>query len=220
MYLFNPIDFAARFGIDMTVPDFSNAVNEASRASTRAIASRFRFQDFDSYATRRDVFQIDRMLGAGNLQNRELLLSRGFINPTVGFSAVYTSNPVHARNNDATLVTNLQRTQEDSQSDYLFIDAEKGKLTAYSVDLTDQWVVVTYSCGLSVASDGVYEGVPGWLQEAAEAQTALFLKQSNIFQTEEAEDLTSLRQNLFDLQAAHARLFLSAVGVTMTDMVT
>jgi len=220
MHLFNLNNFATRFGIDMTVLDFNNGVTQASQAATRAVASRFRFKDFEPFTNRKDVFYVDRMLGQGNLQHRQLMLSRGFINPTSGFSALYTGNPVHARNAETSLTTDLQRVSSDGRSDYLYIDSEQGLLTTYVVDLTDQWVVVTYSGGLSVASDGVYEGVPGWMAEAAESQTALFLKQSNLFQTEEQEDLTSLRQNLFDLQAAHARLHLAAVPATMSEMGT
>jgi len=139
MHLFNLHEFGQRFGVDMTTPDFNAAVTEASKAATRAIASQFRYRDFDLYTARRDVFQVNRMMATGNAQNRQFRLSRGFIDSSTGFTAYYTDNPVHIRNNETDQLTNLQDTNEDGQSDYLFIDANSGLLTVYSLDLTDPW---------------------------------------------------------------------------------
>lgn len=218
MYLFNLQNFAQRFGIDMTVSDFNDAVTEAAKASTRVIASQFRFQDFDLFSARRDVFHVPRMFEAGNAQNRRFRLARGFIDGANNFTAYYTDNPVHVRNGDTDQLTNLQRTNNDNKSDYLFIDAETGLLTTYSLDLTDMWIIVTYDCGLTVAADAEFEGVPSWLAEAAELQTLIYLKQNRALSDEDGGDtVSSLRSALAQLQAAHMRFHPEAVLPTMSE---
>ena len=189
----------------------------AGAAATRTIASRFRFRDFDEYTARRDVFRCDRMFGAGSNQHRQFKLARGFIDGVTGFSARYSSSPLHIRNNDTTLTTDLQRVNEDSESDYLFIDADQGILSVYGLDLTDQWLVVTYNCGLSFAADGEVEDAPDWLSDAAVAQTAIFLRQNRAFQTEGGADDKPLRDALSALETAHARAYPAAVPPTMSE---
>lgn len=212
MHLFNLSNFALRFGIDMSVDDFNSAVTEASKAATKAIAAQFRFQDFDAYTARRDIFHCRRMFEAGNAQHRAFRLARGFIDATTGFSARYTDNPVHIRNSETDQLTDLQDTNEDGRSDYLFIDADQGLITAYSLDLTNQWVVVDYNCGLSFASDDEAEDAPGWLSEAAELQTLIYLRQNrSLADDEQNNDLPALRQALSDLRSAHARMYPDAI---------
>ena len=104
MHLFNLNSFAQRFGIDMTVSDFNEAVTEASHAATRSIASQFRFRDFNTYSARRDIFRCGRMHGAGSSQHRQFRLARGFIDGVTGFTAYYTDNPVHVHDMHATIL--------------------------------------------------------------------------------------------------------------------
>lgn len=217
MHLFNLAEFSQQFGIDMTVSDFNSAVREASKAATRAVASRFRYIDFDGYTARRDVFNVRRTFDTGRNQNTILRLSRGFIDSTTGFTAYYTSNPVYVRNADANSYTSLQDVAGDGQSDYLFIDAKRGFLTVYNIDLTDQWVVVTYNCGLTAATDDEYEDVPTWLADAARAQAALLLKQNRAFNTEGEDDTDALRSQLHSLMQQHTRAHPSALLPTMSE---
>lgn len=216
MHLFNLVSFAKQFGIDLTVPDFQEAVVEASKAATPTVASRFRYGGFDTYSNRRDVFQVRRMYDAGAAQNLSLRLSRGFVDTSASFTAYYTANPLYVRNNDTDLLTDLQDVNKDGQSDYLFIDAERGVLSVYNIDLTDQWVVVTYTGGLETASDDEYQGVPDWLSQAARAQTALMLKENRAFSVEGDTDMKTLTGQLNALWSRHARVAGSMVLPVMS----
>lgn len=218
MHLFNLQDFADRFGINLTVQDFHDAVQRASVAATRDMASRFRFQSFDIYPTRRDTFYVDRTFfdDGGNVCS--FILSRGFVTEST-IQARYTSNPIHIRNNETDSFIDLQDTAEDGKSDHLIIDADRGILSTFMVDLTRKWVVVDYSGGLSVATDDEYEGVPAWLSELAMAQTALNLANHVMFQTEdEGNDLTQLYDVIRRGFAAHARFKPEAYDPTMTEV--
>lgn len=220
MHLFSLTEFGDRFGIDMTVPDFVDYVASASHAATRDIASRFRFKDFDVHATRRDVFRCGRMFGAGASQHRQFVLSRGFIEPVTGFSCRYTENFVHVRNSGISLFTDAQNVAEDGESDYVVIDAEQGVVSLYGIDLTDQWLVVDYTCGLDADSNDEAQDVPGWLADAASAKAAIFLKQNRVFQNEDentADAIVPLRETLTSLFGGHARIYPSALLPTMAE---
>jgi len=217
MHLFSLNDFGAQFGIDLTVPDFNDAVSEASKAATRKVVSSFRLGGLDAFTSRRDVFQVRRMFDAGSAQNRDFRLSRAFIDAGDNFSAQYTANPVHVRNNETDMLTNLQDVNEDGESDYLFIDAERGILTVFNLDLTDQWVVVTYDGGLDTNTDQEYLNVPDWLSDAARAQTALLLRENRAFTVEGATEFQTLERQIADLWSQHARLAGAMVLPTMTE---
>lgn len=218
MHLFNLHDFGQRFGIDLTVSDFNDAVTAASKAATRSVASRFRFGDFDAYTARRDFFRVDRMHGQGAQMHRQFRLARGFIDSINGFSAKYTDNIIHIRNNDTDSLTDVQDVAEDGKSDYLVIDADQGILTVDVLDLTGMWLVVTYNCGLDVATDDEFQDVPGWLQDAAEAQAILFLKQNRAFRGEnDTVDLAPIKDNLDYLWGQHARVYPGAIFPTSSE---
>lgn len=218
MHLFNLSEFGQRFGIDMTVGDFNSAVTAASKAATRSVASQFRFQDFETYTARRDFYRVDRMMASGNQQYRQFRLARGFIDGVSGFSAYFTDSILHVRNSDTNNLTDIQNVAGDGQSDYLTIDADQGLLTVHSIDMTGMWFVVTYNCGMDVATDDEYLDVPGWLQDAAEAQTILFLKQNRAFKTEDgSDDLRPIQESLLTLKAEHARIYPAAILPTSSE---
>lgn len=218
MHLFNLASFAVRFGIDMSVSDFSDAVTEASKAATSAVASRFRFQDFEQYPARRDIFRCDRMFGQGNSQHRQFNLARGFIDGVTGFSIYATDSIIHVRNGDTNQLTNLQDSAQDGQSNYVVIDAEQGLVTVHSQDLTDMWVVINYTCGLPVATDDQYEQVPAWLKDAGEAQALLLLKYNRAFKTDDGVDeMRPISDSLDRLWGAHARIYPSALKPTSSE---
>lgn len=219
MHLFNLSDFGQQYGIDLTVTDFADAVAGASKAATRALASRFRLGGFDAFTGRRDVFNVRRMFDTAGNSNITLRLSRAFIDGSTGLSAYMTPTPLHIRNSDYGSMTNLQSVAGDAASDYLFIDAQRGVLTVYGVDLTDMWVVVDYNGGFEVATDDEYQGVPDWLQDAARAEAAILIKQNRAFKNEgdTDEDLNPLRKLIYDLQSEHGRYLPSAVLPTMSE---
>lgn len=220
MHLFSLSNCATRYGIDLTVDDFKDALTRASIAATQDVASRFRFDGFDAYTARRDVFYVDTTRGIGNGYQTQLLLSRGFATAAT-LTARYTSSPVHARNNDTTLLTDLQNVAQDGQSNMLGINAEQGLLTTFNLDLTDLWVVVEYEGGFTVAANGEYLGVPAWLSEAAMAQTAINLSQNVMLQADgEDGDFDQLRGALRDLTARHGRFHLAANHPSFTEAVT
>lgn len=217
MHLFTLSEFGARFGIDLTVSDFHETVVEASKAATKSIASMMRFNDFSLSTGRRDAFRCARMFGTGAGQNRQFVLSRGFIDKNSAFRAVYTANPVHVRNNETSAFTDLEDTNEDAQSDYMFLDANQGLLTVYGLDLTDQWVVVDYDSGFTVNNADEFQGVPGWLSEAAMAQAALYVKMNPAFTTENEGSTQPLSDMVRNISAAYGRYHLGAIPATMSE---
>lgn len=217
MHLFNLNDFAVRFGIDMSVADFADAVRSASKAATSALASQFRFRDFSVHAGRLDIFNVERMFGGSGVMTRRLRLSRGFVEDNSAFSVVYATSPLYIRNSTADLITNLQDTLGDGQSDHVFMDWEQGTVAFYGVDLSSMWIGVAYDCGMSVNDADEFLDVPDWLSETSMNQTAIFLKQNRIFQTENEDDTTSLKQALALAFASHGRYYPDAVFPSMSE---
>lgn len=218
MHLFNLNEFASRYGIDMSVDDFRDAVTEASKAATYGLASDLRYGGFEQYVNRRDVFQCLRSFASGNMQKLQFRLSRGFVDEDSNFSAYYSSSPLNIRNNDTGLLTNLQAVNDDAQSNYLYIEAEKGVLTVYGIDLTDQWVVVTYSGGLATTAKEQFKNVPEWLQEAAQVHAALHLTRNRAFQTEGEDDTEFLKSTLQGLMTGNWRAPPSALTPVSTEV--
>ena len=218
MHLFNLAEFGKRYSIDLTVSDFLDAVTEASKAASAGLASHLRYGDWDAYNNRKDVFQCLRSFSSGNMQKLQFRLSRGFVVEDSSFSAFYSSSPVNIRNMDTGLMTDLQSVSGDAQSDYLYIDHAKGVLTVYGIDLTDQWVVVTYSGGLDVDTDDEYVGVPDWLREAAMVHAALHLSRNRAFQTEGADDTSFLKTSLKSMLDGNWRATPSAKLPVATEV--
>lgn len=216
MHLFRLQTFSDRYGVDLTVGDFNDAVREASRAATQDVVSRFRLGPPGTYEQRRDWFFVDRMSRQGTANLAEFYLSRAFVSG--GVTALFTPNPIHVRNGDADSYTDLSDVAEDGQSNYGALDAERGVYTVFGLNLSEQWVSITYSGGLDVNTDDEYEGAPDWLAEAAMAQTALNLSNHVMLQTEdEGNDLSQLRSVVARLYADHARFGLSSYKPRFTD---
>lgn len=216
MHLFDIAEFGTRFGIDTTVSDFREAVVEASKGATADLAARLRYRDFSAYSNRRDFFVVDRMFGVANTLQRQFLLSRGFVeNATV--SAVYATTPLSLRNGNTTDLKDLADLNEDGESNMLMIDGPRGILTAYGVDLTERWVMVTYSGGLDVATDNEYQTVPDWLREVAMARAALILTRNRAFRTEGEDDTAELRETVRAAVTAHMRYAPGAAQAVATE---
>lgn len=211
MHLFNLVEFGQRYSIDTGTTDFNNAIREASRAATKTLAQRLRFGNFDAYTDRTDYFAPGRMFGNGqNVWHRQFLMSRGFVTSGT-ITAYYTSSPLNFRNNDTTLLNDLTDVSQDGASDRTFWDYDAGLLFVEGVDLEEHWVIVQYSGGLDVATDDEFENVPEWLRALAMTQTALFLSNNPMFQTEDGEnDITILKNDQAQGFAEHARFFPSA----------
>lgn len=209
MHLFALQTFSDRFGVDLTVADFNDAVREASRAATQDLASRFRLGPLSVYETRRDFFFVDRMSRQGTADSARFFLSRAFVTAATVL-AVYSPSPVNVRNGDDDSYTDISRVANDNRSNYGALDAERGVYSVYGLNLSHQWVAVTYSGGLDTNSDSEYENVPDWLQEAALNQTALNLSRHVMFNPEEGNsDLSELRDTIARLWRDNARLALS-----------
>jgi len=220
MHLFDLDEYGTRFGIDMTVTDFFNAVSEASKAATSTLASRFRFGDFAPYTARRDFFEVDRMFGTGRTLNRSFSLARGFVTSGT-VTAYYASSPLDLRNGDLADMVDLSDTEEDGESDHLIIDYDKGLLSVYGVELENQWVLVDYSGGFDTNSSEEYEGVPAWLSDAAMAQTALNLRFNRAFVSEDAiEDFDELKMAVSTHFSTQARTHLNAIKPVASEVGT
>lgn len=208
MHLFRLQEFSDRYGVDLNTADFLDAVTQASAAATQDVASRFRLGPLGSYTSRRDYFFVDGMSRQGTADTAEFYLSRAFVSGSV--TALWTDSPVNVRNGDSDSYTDLSDTAGDGKSDHRALDADRGVLTVFGLNLSNLWVTVEYSGGLEVNTDDEYEGVPEWLSEAAMAQTALNLANHVMFQTEdEGNQLDELRPVLSRLFRDHARLALS-----------
>lgn len=216
MYLFSITRFGQRFGIDTSVPDFVDAIQEAARAATADLASRLRFRNFDLYTARRDFFRVDRMFDQHNQANRQFVLSRGFVTPA-SVVAYYAASPVYLRNNDTDLLTDITDVNEDGQSNHLIVDAERGVVTTYGLELMHQWVMVTYDGGLDVATDDEFDSVPDWLAETAMAQAALYLSKNRQFKPEEGEDLTELKNTVDRAFRSYARYYPGGLKPTASE---
>ena len=220
MHLFALQTFSDRFGIDLTTADFNDAVREASRAATQDMVSRFRLGSLDVYPAVRDFYFVDGMTRQGTANIAEFYLSRPF--PLGGVTALYTPDPLAVRNGNADSYTDISNTAGDGASNRGGLDATRGIYTVFGINLSGQWVSIQHSGGLDVNSDGEYEGVPDWLEEAAMAQTALNLANHVMFQTEdEGNDMDQLRAVISRLYSQHARLALSptAYKPRFTDVV-
>lgn len=217
MHLFSLARFSQRFGIDLTVDDFENAVVEASRAATSTLASRLRFTDFDEYTARRDMFYVDRTFGDAQGFNRQFMLQRGFTS-TANVTAYYSSSPVNLRNADTDLLTSIKDTAEDGESNFLVVDGNQGLLTVYGINLTGLWVLVDYDGGLSVATDDEYDNVPEWLSEAAMAQAAINLSHHRALKADDDDaDFSDLRSAVVEAMSTHARIAPAALKPTASE---
>ena len=218
MFLFNLQRFSERYGIDLSVGDFNNAVIEAARGATATMASRFRFTDFNEYTARRDIFACERTFGQGNTLTRSFLLARGFTSKA-NVTAYYATSPIHLRNADLNNMVNLEDALEDGESDMLFVDEDQGLLTVYGIDLTGLWVLVDYTGGLSIATDDEYEGVPEWLSEAAMLQAAMNLSTSKVLKIddEDGDDFSILKDQLKTALVDHRRYHPAAVKPTASE---
>jgi len=220
MHLFPLQTFSDRYGIDLTVPDFLDAVRQASALATQDVVSRFRLGGFAVYPARRDYFFVDSMTRQGTANVAEFYLSRPF--PVGSVTALYTPNPIHVRNGDTDSYTDISATQGDLSSNYGALDRERGVYQVFGLNLSEQWVTIEYSGGLDLNTDEEYELVPDWITEAAMAQAALNLANHVMFQTEDqANDLNQLRAVLSRAFNDHARLALSpsAYKPRFTDVV-
>lgn len=211
MHLFSLEDFGYRFGIDLTVSDFYEAVSEASRAATKAVASQFRLGSFDEFAGRKDYFRGDRMFGDALHPVRQFRLSRPLVDDSAGFSVYGAASLLALRNNATGLITNLQDRLDDGLSDHVILDAQHGLITVADFDVSNMWICVTYSGGLSVASDDAYEGVPDWLADVAQTQAALFLTRNRTLTAEGDTDFSVLRNAMQSALEAHGRFYPGAV---------
>lgn len=206
MHLFNLAEFGQRFGIDTTVQDFLNAISLASRAATQQVASRFRYETFDAFTDRTELFYVRRMFETEDRGTQaRFRLGRG-LTSKANITAYYSTTPLHLRNNDTSSLIDLKNYAQDGQSDALYVDGEKGFFFVHGVNLAGLWVLVTYSGGLDVASDDEYQNVPVWLQEAGMAQTALNLSKNRTFTPEDGDQsLDVLKQQLQDLWEEYGR---------------
>ena len=146
MHLFPLQSFSDRFGVDLSVVDFRVAIERSSIAAAQDVASRFRLGPLGSYGSRRDFFWVDKMSrqGTGNLA--EFYLSRPFVQGT--FTAFYTPSPINVRNGSADSYTDISNTANDGLSNHGALDADRGIYNVFGLNLSEQWVVITYSGGL------------------------------------------------------------------------
>ena len=210
MHLLNIMEFGYKVGVDPTVTDFYESMAAASRAATETLATRMRYVSFERYTQRKDYFQLPRMFGGALMPHATLLLSRGFAD-TAGMTVRYASNMRALRNGDAATYFNLMDLQGDGQSDHTLINGAVGTVYVEGVELSEQWVEVAYTGGLYVASDDLYENVPGWLSEAAMAQASINLMQNRALTPENGPDLVPIQRQLADLIAGHGRFLPQAV---------
>ena len=216
MHLFALQHFSDRFGIDLTVPDFLDAVERSSISATQDMASRLRFNSFDAYATRRDFYFVDRTYHGANANTADFLMSRAFV--TGSAVAKYATTPIHIRNGDANSFTLVADVFGDGESDHGFLNSEQGVFSTFGIELEGLWVAIEYSGGLDVNTDSEFDEVPSWLSEAAMAQTALNLSTHIMFQTEDTpSDMRQLRANLTQTYSRYARLHLAAYQPRFTE---
>jgi len=220
MHLFPLQTFSNRFGVDLNTADFLYAVVQASMAATQDIASNLRLGGLGIYPTRRDFFFVDGMSRQGTANVAEFYLSRPF--PVGAFTAFYTPNPLHVRNGYADTYTDISNTAGDGASNYGAMDTQRGVYQVFGLNLSGQWVAITYSGGLDVDSNDEYQDVPDWLAEVAMAQAALNLAGHVMFQTEdEGNALSELRPQVARAFREYSRLALSpsAYKPRFTDVV-
>ena len=212
MHLFNLGEFGKRFGIDLSVSDFKDAVTEASKAATQSLASQLRYGDFTAFDFRRDVFRVDRMFGSADsaATYRTLRLSRGFVNEDSAFSVLSSTTPINIRYGDASSYEDLQNAFLDGRSSKVFLDPDKGLVHLYDLSLAGMWVVVEYSGGLAVNNNQQFSSVPEWMQECAQLWAALHLTRNRALQSEN-DDPDTLKAALRNMYSTNTRVNPSAL---------
>lgn len=198
-----PSSVANRLLINLDVPDYADAVNSAVRAATARTLGAGRYPPPDVYEERSDVFYVPHRLRP--FEN--FLLARGF---------AQTITAVRASNTPAGLWTpNQHRDLQALSGAYLGLDCTRGFLTIGGADLRDEWVAISYSGGLKVDVDEVYENVPAAMASYAEARAVLALRGNALFGSDDLQVFEEARHEA----ATSLSAFIRAVPGALTPQI-
>lgn len=193
------------------IPDVDKAIEGALKSSTRVIERRLR-TDFD-YAARVDTFMVSpnrpasipqaqilsnlnspqrARVGTGLFANSPLYttefhLNHGFVESValVDFTVVTATMIAHF--GDTSLESDI-RVFEGDGFDHTFTSQEDGRVYIQQVDVRGLFVRIGYNAGFTVASDGVYDDVPGWLERAAILHSQIMLDKNPVIRRPEGAE--------------------------------
>lgn len=209
MLLASVVDVRAEMTFD-DLPDVDRAIEGALKASTHVLQRRLR-TDFD-YAVRSDTFMIsptrqlsipqDQILsniqaprarvGTGlwansPLYTTEFHLNHGFLISTAIADLDVKAATMIAHFGDASLESDIRNFEGDNL-DHTFTSAEDGRVYVTQVDVRGLFVRIDYTAGFTVASDGQFEGVPSWLEQAAILHAQIMLDKNPVIRRPEGAE--------------------------------
>lgn len=193
------------------IPDVDKAILGALKSTSRVLERRLR-TDF-AFAAVTDTFMVDptrklsipqlqistnlvtprrSRVGTGLFANSPLYetqfsLSRGFLDSTAIADLTVVSATMINHFGDSSLEADLRNFEGDGE-DHTFTSAEEGRLRVLQIDVRGLFVQATYNAGFTVASDDLYDDVPGWLETAAILHSQIMLDKNPVLRRPEGAE--------------------------------
>ncbi len=192
------------------IPDIEAIIEGALKSAGRVIASRLN-TEFD-YTARTDTFMVSptrqlsipqgqvasnlapprARVGTGLFSNSplyttEFSLNHGFLVSDSLADLTVKSATMIPHFGDADLESDLRVFEGDSL-DHTFTSLEDGRVYVQQVDVRGLFVRIEYIAGFTVASDGLYDGVPGWLSRAAMLMAEIMMDRNSIIRRPEGAE--------------------------------
>lgn len=210
MLLASVADVRAELTFD-DMPDVDTAIEGALKSSTHVLQRRLR-TDFD-FVAREDTFMVDptrqlsiprpqiltniqsprrARVGTGLFANSPLYttefhLNHGFLTSTAIADLTVKAATLINHFGDSSLESDIRVFDGDGE-DHTFTSAEDGRVYVTQVDVRGMFVRINYTSGFTVASDLVFDDVPGWLERAAILHTQIMLDKNPVIRRPEGAE--------------------------------